>query len=43
MRIRDGSWKNDTILKEHVTKYVAQRLRKKEILDFLQKDFPMYA
>ena len=43
LRIRNGSWKNDAILKEHITKYVAQRLQKKEILDFLQKDFPTYA
>ena len=42
-RIRNASWKYDSILKVHITKYVAQGLEKKEILDFLQKDFPMYA
>ena len=42
-RIRNGSWKYDSILKVHITKYVPQGLEKKEILDFLQKDFPMYA
>ena len=42
-RIWNASWKYDSILKVHITKYVAQGLEKKEILDFLQKDFPMYA
>ena len=42
MRTRNGSGKNDTILQEQITKYVAQRLQKKEILDILQKYFPMY-
>lgn len=42
-RIRNASWKYDSILKVHITKYVAQGLENKEILDFLQKDFPMYA
>ena len=42
-RIRNASWKYESILKVHITKYVAQGLEKKEILDFLQKDFPMYA
>ena len=42
-RIRNASWKYDSILKVHITKYVAQGLEKKEILDFLQKDFPTYA
>ena len=43
MRKRNDTWKNDTILKGHITNYVTQRLQKKEILDFLQKDFLMYA
>lgn len=42
-RIWTGSWENDTILKEHITKYVTQRLQQKKILDFLQKDFPINA
>ena len=42
-RIRNASWKYDSILKVHITKYVSQSLEKKEILDLLQKDFPMYA
>ena len=42
-RIRNACWKYDSILKVHITKYVAQGLEKKEILDFLQKDSPTYA
>ena len=42
-RIRNACWKYDSILNVHITKYVAQGLEKKEILDFLQKDFPTYA
>lgn len=42
-RIWTGCWENDTILKEHITKYVTQRLQQKKILDFLQKDFPINA
>ena len=42
-RIRNSEWKNDDILKSSLEKHVADNLYRKEILDFVKRDFPQYA
>jgi hypothetical protein len=41
--VREALWKNDNDLKESMVKYVGQNLQRREILDFLTRDFPQYA
>lgn len=36
------SWKTNIALKSDLQKYVAQNLRRSEVLDFMKKDFPIY-
>ena len=42
-RIRNYDWEEDEILKADLEKYVLQSLLRKEILDFVKRDFPHYA
>ena len=42
-RIRNSEWHNDDALREDLQKYVRQNLRRNEILDFVEADYPMYA
>jgi hypothetical protein len=42
-RIRNKDWLEDAFLKEEMKRYVGQGLRRKEILDYLTRDFPQYA
>ena len=39
---REALWKNDAGLKEALLKYVGQGLQRREMLDFLTRDFPLY-
>ena len=40
---REALWKNNGGLKEASLKYVGQGLQRREVLDFLTRDFPLYA
>ena len=42
-RIRDPDWENDENLKADILKYVLQNLTRREVLDFLGRDYPQYA
>ena len=42
-RIRNSEWKDDETLEADLQKYVLQNLSRREILDFLKRDFPQYA
>ena len=42
-RIRNPTWENDENLKADIQKYVLQNLTRKEVLDFLGRDYPQYA
>ena len=42
-RIRNSDWEDDIELKNDLDKYVRLNLRRLEILDFMNKDYPMYA
>lgn len=43
MAAEAADWKNDEKLKDDLDRYVKQNLKRKEILDFVQKDFPEYS
>ena len=40
---RNDGWKEDVVLKEEMAKYVKQGLQRREMLDFLKRDFAQYA
>ena len=42
-RIRNSEWKDDNTLSNDLQQYVLQNLRRREILDFMQRDYPQYA
>ena len=42
-RIRNPTWENNENLKADIQKYVLQNLPRKEVLDFLGRDYPQYA
>ena len=42
-RIRNPTWENNENLKADIQKYVLQNLTRKEVLDFLGRDYPQYA
>ena len=42
-RIWNPDWENDENLKADIQKYVLQNLTRKEVLDFLGRDYPQYA
>ena len=42
-RIRNIDWKDEIDLKNDLARFVRVNLRKLEILDFMRKDYPMYA
>ena len=42
-RIRNPDWENDENLKVDILKYVLQNLTRREVLDFLGRDYPQYA
>ena len=41
--LRDISWREDVRLQEDLRTYVRQNMKRKEMLDFLKRDFPTYA
>ena len=41
--IRNSDWEDDNDLKNDLAKFVSLNLKRMEILDFLRKDYPMYA
>ena len=42
-RIRNSDWEDDIDLKNDLAKFVRLNLKRLEILDFMRKDYPMYA
>ena len=42
-RIRNPTWENNENLKADIQKYVLQNLPRKEVLDFLGRDYPQHA
>ena len=40
---RNDGWKEDIVLKEEMAKYVKQGFQRREMLDFLKRDFAQYA
>ena len=42
-RIRNPDWETDEDLKSDIQEYVLQNLSRKELLDFVQRDYPQYA
>ena len=42
-RIRNSDWEDNNDLKNDPAKFVSLNLKRMEILDFLRKDYPMYA
>ena len=42
-RIRNSEWQHDEQLKSDLEKYVERNLSRKEILDFVARDYPQYA
>ena len=42
-RIRNDEWKQDVDLKDTLARYVKENLRRTEILDFVSRDFNLYA
>ena len=42
-RIRNSDCEDDEVLKQDLEKYVQRNLRRKEILDFMNAEYPMYA
>jgi hypothetical protein len=41
--IRNSEWEDDETLKADLDNYVLQNLSRREILDFMKRDFPQYA
>ena len=41
--IRNSDWEDDEQQKSDLQRYVKQNLRRREILDFVRRDFPEYA
>ena len=41
--MRNADWKDDKKLEEDLKRYVAQNLRRTEILDFIKREYPGYA
>ena len=42
-RIQNPDWENDENLIADIQKYVLQNLTRREVLDFLGRDYPQYA
>ena len=42
-RIRKSDWEDDNDLKNDLASFVSLNLKRMEILDFMRKDYPMYA
>ena len=41
--LRNVDWKEDQSLRNDLENYVKENLRRNEILDFLNRDYPQYA
>ena len=41
-RIRNSDWENDEELKNDIQHYVLQNLSRREILDFMKRNYPQY-
>ena len=42
-RVRNLNWKEDEKLKQDLSSYVSQGLKREEILDFVKRDYEEYA
>ena len=42
-RIRNLDWQEDEELREDLQRYVLQNVQRKEVLDFVERDYPLYA
>lgn len=42
-RIRNGEWEDDEDLAFDLKKYVIYNFSRREVLDFVQRDYPQYA
>ena len=42
-RIRNSEWENDADLRNGLEKYVLKNFKREEILDFVKRDYPIYA
>ena len=42
-RVRNPDWEDDETLRADLEKYVMQNLSRREIVDFVKRDFPQYA
>ena len=42
-RIRNSDWEEDGNLRGDLQRYVMENLRRKEVLDFVKRDYPQYA
>jgi hypothetical protein len=42
-RIRNPDWQEDEELHEDLPRYVLEKLLRKEVLDFVQRDYPQYS
>ena len=40
--MEDGNWKNDVVLEQDLREYVGRNLKRKEILDFMKRDYDQY-
>ena len=41
--IRNSDWEDDNDLNNDLAKFVSLNLKRMEMVDFLRKDYPMYA
>ena len=42
VRVRDATWENDILLKQKLEDYIRNGLQRKEILDYMTRDFNHY-
>ncbi len=42
-RIRNSGWEQDQKLSDDLQRYVLEGLKRHEVLDFVQRDYPQYA
>ena len=42
-RVRNSEWQQDQLLQEDLKKYVLENFTRKEVLDFVVRDYPQYA
>ena len=42
-RVRNSEWQQDQLLQDDLRKYVLENFTRKEVLDFVARDYPQYA